>query len=183
MFPDDLRQLAAAHHVATSYRNERREPVEVDAAVVIRVLGLLDVDAGTETARRIELARLAELDRAGRLPPTIAVRLDGRPTPIPRAAQLVAADGSQIEVRGELPADLAPGWYRLRTGDDQEVTVVAAPPRLPQTPSTWGWMLQLYGLRSARSWGIGDFGDLREFIDWTATEHGAGAVLLNPLNA
>ncbi len=44
-------------------------------------------------------------------------------------------------------------------------------------------MLQLYALHSAGSWGIGDLGDLREFATWTGTEHGAGAVLLNPLHA
>ncbi len=183
MFPDDLRQLAAAHGVATSYRNERREPVEVDADVVIRVLALLDVDATTDTSRRAELAKLADRDRAGQLPPTVAVRLHGTPTPMPGARLLVAEDGSRIEVRDELPGDLAPGWYRLHTGDGQDVTVVAAPRQVPQTPHTWGWMLQLYALRSARSWGIGDFGDLREFIEWTAADHGTGAVLLNPLHA
>jgi 4-alpha-glucanotransferase len=177
-----LRRLAAAHGVATSYRNERREPVQVDADVVIRVLGLLDVDAGTEGSRRIELSKLAERDRAGRLPPTIAVRVDGQPKTMPGVALLVAEDGSRIEVRDELPADLTPGWYRLHTRDGQDVTLVAAPAHVPQTPDTWGWMLQLYALRSARSWGIGDFGDLREFIEWTVAEHGAGAVLLNPLH-
>jgi 4-alpha-glucanotransferase len=97
-------------------------------------------------------------------------------------SMLVAEDGSRIEVRDELPADLTPGWYRLHTRDGQDVTLVAAPAHVPQTPDTWGWMLQLYALRSARSWGIGDFGDLREFIEWTVAEHGAGAVLLNPLH-
>lgn len=177
-----MRRLAAAHGVATSYRNERREPVQVDADVVIRVLGLLDVDAGTEGSRRIELSKLAERDRAGRLPPTIAVRVDGQPKTMPGVALLVAEDGSRIEVRDELPADLTPGWYRLHTRDGQDVTLVAAPAHVPQTPDTGGWMLQLYALRSARSWGIGDFGDLREFIEWTVAEHGAGAVLLNPLH-
>ncbi|PRC48346.1 4-alpha-glucanotransferase, partial [Mycobacterium sp. ITM-2017-0098] len=67
--------------------------------------------------------------------------------------------------------------------DGRQATLVAAPRRVPQAPATWGWMVQLYALRSARSWGIGDLGDLREFVEWTATEHGAGAVLLNPLHA
>ncbi|ORB50291.1 4-alpha-glucanotransferase [Mycolicibacterium rhodesiae] len=175
--------MAAAHGVATSYRNERREPVEVDADVVIRVLGLLDVEAATEADRRAELAALADRRRAGRLAPTIAVRLTGTPHPVPGAELLVGEDGSRIEVSDELPADLAPGWYQLHTRDGQQVTLVAAPAQVPQTPDTWGWMLQLYALRSARSWGIGDFGDLREFLEWTVAEHGAGAVLLNPLHA
>ncbi len=180
---DDLRRLAAAHGVATGYRNERREPVEVDADVVVRVLGLLDVEAGTEADRRGELAKLAERDRAQTIAPTVVVRVDGRPQPLPGAALLVAEDNSRIEVDGTLPGELAPGWYRLHTRDGQEATLVAAPPRVPVAPATWGWMLQLYALRSARSWGIGDLGDLREFLTWTATEHGAGAVLLNPLSA
>lgn len=166
--PDDLRQLAAAHGVATFYRNERREPVEVDADVVVRVLALLEVDARSAADRRRELARLAERKRAGALAPTVAVRVDGRPRTLPGAVELVGEDGNQTDLREELPGDLPPGWYRLRTRDGQQVTLVAAPPRVPQTPVTWGWMLQLYALRSDRSWGIGDLGDLRDFIDWTA---------------
>lgn len=181
--PEDLRRLAAAHGVATSYRNERREPVEVDADVVIRVLGLLDVDAASEAGRRQELAKLAARERAGALAPTMAVRVGGRPRRLPGAAVLMGEDGDRIEVRDELPADLPAGWYRLQLRDGQEATLVAAPPRVPPTPATWGWMLQLYALRSGRSWGIGDLGDLREFLNWTATEHGAGALLLNPLHA
>ena len=181
--PEDLRRLAEAHGVATSYRNERREPVQVDADVVIRVLGLLEVEAGTEADRRRELTRLDELNRAGALKPTVAVRVEGRPTPLPGAVSLVAEDGTELTVRDEIPGDLAPGYYRVHTRDGQQATLVAAPPTVPQAPPTWGWMLQLYALRSARSWGIGDLGDLRQFVEWTATEHGAGAVLLNPLHA
>ncbi len=181
--PEELRRLAAAHGVATSYRNERREPVQVDADVVIRVLGLLDVDAGTDAGRRAELDKLAERDRAALLPPTIAVRLNGQPRPVPGAVLLIGEDGTRSELRGQLPADLRPGWYQLHTDTGQQIILVAAPPQVPATPATWGWMLQLYALRSENSWGIGDLGDLRAFIDWTAAEHGAGAVLLNPLHA
>ena len=180
---EDLRRIAEAHGVATSYRNERRIPVEVDADVVVKVLSLLDVDASTETARQAELARLADVDRAGLLAPTVAVRLTGEPHAFPGAVELVDEAGTRIEVSDELPADLAPGWYRLGTRDGQKVTLVAAPPKVPLTQPTWGWMLQLYAMRSERSWGIGDLGDLREFVEWTAREHHSGAVLLNPLHA
>ncbi|PRC61602.1 4-alpha-glucanotransferase, partial [Mycobacterium sp. ITM-2017-0098] len=79
---------------ATSYRNERREPVDVDADVVIRVLGLLEVDAATDADRKRELTRVEDRDRAGALPPTMAVRVGGPPTPLPGAVSLEAEDGS-----------------------------------------------------------------------------------------
>ncbi|MEV4508334.1 4-alpha-glucanotransferase [Dactylosporangium sp. NPDC049525] len=53
---------------------------------------------------------------------------------------------------------------------------------LPEVPRTWGWMLQLYGVRSAASWGVGDLADLAEFTRW-AKSTGAGAILVNPLHA
>jgi 4-alpha-glucanotransferase len=53
---------------------------------------------------------------------------------------------------------------------------------LPAAPSTWGWMIQVYSLRSAGSWGVGDFADLATFTAWAAGT-GAGAILLNPLHA
>jgi len=181
--PDDLRRLAAAHGVATAYRNERRELVQVDADVVVQILRLLEVEAGSDAARRAELLRLDERERAGVSAPTLTVRLTGSPLPWSGAAALVSEDGERTVVREELPADLAPGWYQLQLRDGQEVTLVAAPARVPQAPVTWGWMLQLYALRSARSWGIGDLSDLRDWVAWTAAEHGAGALLLNPLHA
>ncbi|MDP9166438.1 MAG: 4-alpha-glucanotransferase, partial [Actinomycetota bacterium] len=124
---EDLRRLAAAHGVATSYNNERREPVEVDADVVIRVLGLLDVEAGTEDDRRRELTRLEELDRAGALPPTVAVRIDGRPHPLAGAVALIGEAGARIEVRAEVPGDLEVGWFCVQPRDGRESPLVAAP--------------------------------------------------------
>ena len=80
---------------------------------------------------------------------------------------------------GTDPDDLAPGYYRLSSGG----TLIVPPPSLPEPPSTWGWLLQLYAVRSRESWGMGDLADLRSFVRWTSSEHGAGAVVVNPLHA
>ncbi len=180
----DLIELAAAHGVATSYRDGQRKIVEVDADVVVRILGLLDVDAAEPEARTAALALAREKAALGALPGTIAHRV-GAVRSLPGPGVLINAEGTRIDVT-ELPDDLEPGYYRLELVDEQlgrEVTVVVAPAALPETPRSWGWMLQLYALHSNGSWGIGDLGDLREFVEWTGREHGAEAVLLNPLHA
>lgn len=88
-------------------------------------------------------------------------------------------------------ASLPPGYHRLELragGAAASALVVAAPPtcyrplRLDEDARIWGWSVQLYGLRSPRNWGVGDFGDLLALID-VAALRGANAVGLNPLHA
>ncbi len=180
----DLIELAAAHGVATSYRGEGRRVVDVDDDVVVRVLGLLDVDAATPEARTAALALARDRAATGALPGTIAHRTDAV-RPLPGPGVLMDPLGGRIDVT-ELPEGLEPGYYRLEMVDEAlggQVTVVVAPAALPEIPRSWGWMLQLYALHSQGSWGIGDLGDLREFVEWTGREHAADAVLLNPLHA
>ena len=58
-----------------------------------------------------------------------------------------------------------------------------AQPPLPLPDRSWGWSVQVYALHSENSWGMGDFGDLRDLAVWSAEELGADLVLVNPLHA
>ncbi|WP_157412825.1 4-alpha-glucanotransferase [Aeromicrobium sp. Root236] len=178
---DALSRLAAAHGVAMTYEGSDRELVTVDDEIVVAVLARLDVDAGSAESIERELA-LVEVERARRpLPATIAVT-QGTTREVGVSGRLLLEDGSTLDVEGELPEDLPLGWHRLTAGD-QEITVVVAPPRMPEVPRTWGWMLQLYALRSAQSWGMGDYGDLAEMARRAGSEQGAGVLLVNPVQA
>jgi 4-alpha-glucanotransferase len=111
----------------------------------------------------------------------------GQPLPVIHgAAEVTLEDGAVLRVDGGLPPDLPLGYHELRLLDGGGAErLVVAPPRchLPEELRTWGWAAQLYALRSRDSWGIGDLGDLRRLAFWSASELGAGAVLLNPLHA
>jgi (1->4)-alpha-D-glucan 1-alpha-D-glucosylmutase len=91
-----------------------------------------------------------------------------------------------------LPADLPEGYHRIAifAGSSLlgEGLVAVAPERcyLPPTIAdgarVWGTAVQLYGLRSSRNAGIGDFTDLRHCAEvWG--ERGAAIVGTNPLHA
>jgi 4-alpha-glucanotransferase len=56
------------------------------------------------------------------------------------------------------------------------------PPDLQPGHRIWGLTTQLYALRSAGNWGIGDFSDLAELGEGAA-RHGSRAIGVNPLHA
>jgi 4-alpha-glucanotransferase len=73
------------------------------------------------------------------------------------------------------PAEAGPAGAGAGAGDGP---VVPGP-----EDRSWGFAVQLYSLRSRQSWGHGDLGDLADLAAWSASDLGAGFILINPLHA
>jgi 4-alpha-glucanotransferase len=208
--PDDLAALARAHGVATSYTDWADREVSVSPATVVTVLGHLGVDASTPERVAAALAEAEAAPWRRLLPPTVVVRGDAAvrevvargPAGRPVTLTVHTEDGRTVPVEGGEPGeergdraavtfrlpDLPYGWHRLeaRAGDERgDAVLVVAPSRVERSAveRAWGWMVQLYSVRSARSWGLGDYGDLAELARWSGSELGAGVLLCNPLHA
>jgi 4-alpha-glucanotransferase len=100
----------------------------------------------------------------------------------------VIAQGETSDRAIAWPLDLPVGSYGLQLTDaasmSEEAPLIVAPARAFGGDFDRCWLLavQLYGVRSARNWGIGDFTDLEGLIE-LANDLGADGVGLNPLHA
>ncbi len=90
-----------------------------------------------------------------------------------------------------IPDDLPLGYHRLHLESDTwtvESTLIVTPaflgfPAAMGTKRVWGYATQLYSVRSADSWGMGDLADLADLAVWSSTQQFAHYVLVNPLHA
>ncbi len=101
-------------------------------------------------------------------------------------------DGRLVgEASFALPAGLPLGYHRVyaQSGAEEASAALIVTPAWLGLPERighrrlWGLATQLYSVRSARSWGIGDLTDLTDLAVWSAARHGAGYLLINPLHA
>jgi (1->4)-alpha-D-glucan 1-alpha-D-glucosylmutase len=155
-----------------------------------RLTPVLVVPAGQPPRVRLHLP---QSEMAGRLRWTLTLENGAaqsgefEPDNLPRL-ESTEIDGTPWHALGlDLPPLDSPGYHRLQIGDAPEtLSLIVHPPRCHQPLAdgqrVWGLALQLYGVRSARNWGIGDFTDLRHLVEWAA-QAGADLVGVNPLHA
>ena len=93
-------------------------------------------------------------------------------------------DGGEQAGDGALPPDLPLGYHSLQLHRESRVVkLIVSPGRcVPAPAGSWGWAVQIYGLHSAGSWGMGDFADLARLAGWSAAL-GAEVMVVNPLHA
>jgi 4-alpha-glucanotransferase len=100
-----------------------------------------------------------------------------------------SAHGRALERRRlRLDVDVPMGYHTLVVNPGgYTMSFIVTPiecwfPELDRGERLWGIAAQLYLLRSAENWGIGDFGDLRKLVALGAGK-GASVIGLNPLHA
>ncbi|HPT25418.1 MAG TPA: 4-alpha-glucanotransferase [Bryobacteraceae bacterium] len=114
-----------------------------------------------------------------------------------RAAALESAPNGMTGFRLPLPAPLRLGYHDLeavisapaKADVRMAMRVIATPGRawvpeqLDGSGKLAGLSLCLWGIRSERNWGAGDFTDLEELVQWAAARLGVSMIGLNPLHA
>ena len=206
-----LIQLAKINGISTSYIDQLGTYVEIRDEVLVSVLAALGVDASTEQAITDSYAEARQRIADTLIPPTV-VKFIGKPTTIPIhnkgndvTLRLMLEDGTQYaenlcmhlmpqndgSLQLNLPDDIPVGYHTLRVNAGEmhgEATLICASARieLPKAVAEkqrWGWMTQLYSVRSAESWGVGDYGDLRRLLKDAAEKSHADFMLINPIHA
>jgi 4-alpha-glucanotransferase len=187
---DRMARRAARQGIETQFRDAQGRQRTADPQALARVLAAL---AGGEppAVRLVPRTVILRHGQSSRLrikadactPVRWDVRSDTRIAGGESAAPTIA-----------LPDHLPLGVYDLKitaqsagTPRSEHATLVSAPPQAFQGPQQgphrfWMLAVQLYGVRSRRNWGHGDFTDLAGLLD-LAAEAGAAGVALNPLHA
>ncbi len=154
------------------------------------ILTALGFDCTSEDSLRASLAAREAAEQARPLPQVMVV---GEHEPLRLTGNLdleiVTEQGETYRARIEdgvaNPALKLPlGYHEARAGGCV-MRLIVAPDRalLPAPGKHAGLGITLYGLRSRRNWGCGDFRDLTDLIDWAAATLHVDFIALNPLHA
>lgn len=179
----DLLQKAAELGIQTDFHDGQGHRHTPDMAALKIILDAMPVRAPHRLLKGPVVARAGEESRTD---------LTGDPSfPVTWSIR----DGEQVVGQGIAgqpsivwPADLPIGSYQLHLSDaslrGEDAPFISAPPKAFAGDFERAWLLavQLYGVRSGRNWGIGDFTDLANLIELFAAL-GADGIGLNPLHA
>jgi 4-alpha-glucanotransferase len=206
-----LVRLAGLAGIETRYTDalgQTREASDETLLALIDAFGLPSnpTQAAAELEERERLVPLGlgpvHLVHAEATQPSLALRLPARTSEIAWTCCLEGGEERVGTVTAEtliagghfalpLPAGLPHGYHRLALeagGVAAQLDLIVAPaschlpPQLGPGARNWGLTCQLYGLRSAHDWGMGDFTDLAT-IAGAAGSCGAAVLGINPLHA
>lgn len=196
---NSLERLAETAGISSSYIDKIGQKHETTDAVRRYFLNAMNIPANTPD--EIEQS-LAELNKPQILPDTMAF-YDNETVSIPfkgnEEYELILTDEENKTIWQKnisTPQDvlistkLSHGYYTLKAIKNKTLqasmlliyapVMCYQPPFIKNKEHLYGVSLMLYALRSEKSMGIGDFGDLKEIVKLTA-QNGGDAIGINPL--
>lgn len=179
----DLLAKAAELGIQTEFYDGQGHRRVTDAAALKIIIDAMPVRAPHRFLAAPVVMRLGQ-DTRTELSDAAAFPLQWKITRGPK----VIAEGTAHERTIHWPTSLPAGTYRCELTDAsqfcQQAPFIVAPPKAFRGDFDRSWILavQLYAVRSARNWGMGDFTDLAQLIE-LAAGLGAGGIGLNPLHA
>ncbi|MEM9060552.1 MAG: 4-alpha-glucanotransferase [Pseudomonadota bacterium] len=193
-----LDALAEAYGILPNFRDLSRttQPTSPETKRALLRANGVGVDNEAMIAEALAVLRA---ERAARLHPEELIVDSGTATSVPLSPGSdwhlelenqtgIAAEGRAIE-GANLPA-LQSGIHTLRVTRDgctEEIAVISTPPQCPSVEEAtgrqriWGVTAALYGLRSSRNQGVGDFEDLASAAEIIG-QHGADFIGINPVH-
>ncbi|MDP3082856.1 MAG: 4-alpha-glucanotransferase [Rubrivivax sp.] len=203
-----LLHLAGLKGIARSYNDIWGQPQATSdhaAGALLAAMGVLAAGDAAPAAIEAAISAHEANERSELLPPVLVLYDDAPSWQLPASVAAAGAalnwritteDGALLEgvVAAELPASQRPpqGYHQLtllRGSQALAACSLIVAPRTTYRPAAlqgqaklWGAAAQLYAVRSARNWGIGDYGDLLRLVELWG-QAGAGVVGVNPLHA
>ncbi len=158
------RCMLPATHIAKSEAHEHDIVLSVKSTNTDNLSWKITTEAGEIFTGQVNLSQLTKLDET---------HLDGE---------------HFAKYQLTLP-QLAQGYHQLQLSYAENVAnchLIFAPqtcysPQEASVDKMWGYAAQLYSLRSENNWGMGDFGDLLNLVEKSASQ-GVSAIGLNPLH-
>jgi len=176
MKSSDLHELARLYSIQLTYEDAAGK---VRRATRDQLVALLRTRVGDRDLKEALRSRIAEV--ANRRIEPVYVVWDRRSLHIGDDWDLVLENGDTRSGRGDL-GPLPFGYHSLHVGDCESL-IIAAPGRAYAPPGkSWGIFAPLYSMRTERSWGAGDLGDLQAYRRWI-NDLGGGVVATLPLLA
>ncbi len=194
---DAIRAAAERNGVQQEFWDIFGQPHITTAATNHAILTALGLDCSTEETLETALAEREKTEKDRLLPPVLVVcQADAMPIPVGGGVaeialeiQLESGENRRYELpvlegKAEIPGKLPLGYHEVRSGA-HTMRLIVAPDSAKRAGDRKraGLGVTLYGVRSSRNWGVGDFRDLIDLIHWAVPALQADFIALNPLHA
>jgi 4-alpha-glucanotransferase len=178
--PDDaIRAAAEQNGVQQEFCDIFGQPHITAPETNRAILTAIGFDCANPEALAASIAAREEADRSRSLPPVMVVS-QSDPGEIP-AGEILLESGERVAyTRQRLPL----GYHELQA-NGTSMRLIVAPDSAKRVggQKRAGLGITLYGVRSRRNWGCGDFRDLTDLAEWAVPALGADFIALNPLHA